>query len=479
MKNLGKILALVSFLFPHAVYAGVTAGLDAKSVSLGETVTLSLTISGQDIIKPDIFVLCDTDVISTSEQTSVQIINRAYTKSTVLNYRFLPKKSCEIQAISVEVDGKMEITQPMSLEVKPASATQDAHFMLTLESDKKDVYVGEPFELTLLFKQRRDAEAVDSNFIAPDLKGFWIKNESKPERYQEGDYTVTKLIYTMAAQREGILEITPAQMKIASRSNTRDSWGTWMPQVKWRSYFSNDLKIIVKPLPGAVSLIGDFTITATADKLEINPNEAVNITVEIRGEGNLEDIKTLKPSVNGVSVFDEKILIQGSKLSQKMAFVADANFTVPAFTLKFFNPKTQKIESVESQEIAIKVKGTQAKQELTVKRQEEISLESPKNTDTTTSSEGGISPFWIVVVFMVGLACGILLMLWKPWTRISGKKSVSVKDPRVLLITLLAYKEDSDVAKIIEILENKLYSQGTIEIDKKILKSVFEKYNIK
>jgi hypothetical protein len=57
MKNLGKILALVSFLFPHAVYAGVTAGLDAKSVSLGETVTLSLTISGQDIIKPDIFVL--------------------------------------------------------------------------------------------------------------------------------------------------------------------------------------------------------------------------------------------------------------------------------------------------------------------------------------------------------------------------------------------------------------------------------------
>ena len=367
MKNLGKI-ALILFLIPHAMYASIKATLDSNYVELGEMVTYSLTISGEDVERPNIHTLCDSDVISTSSQRSIQMINGDVKKSYVLSYKFIPQKSCEIPPISIEVDGKVEKSNVVSLKIASGVVKKDAAFVLTLSSDKKEVFVGEPFEVTLLFKQREDAEAVDSKFIAPKLKGFWIKEESKPVRYKEGRYVITKLTYTMAAQRVGSLKISRAQMRIASRTNTKDTWGAWIPQIKWKTYFSNALDVQVKALPSGVNLVGDFSISVNTDKNEINSNEALNVTVEVNGVGDLEDIKSFKPYIDGVSVFDEKIVIKGTKLSQKMAFISDRDFTIPPFKLKYFDIKTSQIKTISTKSIDVKVKGSKEKPTLTIKR---------------------------------------------------------------------------------------------------------------
>jgi len=144
----------------------------------------------------------------------------------------------------------------------------------------------------------------------------------------------------LAAQRDGNLTVTPAQLKIASRINTRDMWGSFSPNLKWRSYFSNELAVAAKPLPNGATIIGDFKITAVADKTEINQNEAVNVTLEVLGSGNLEDIQSFKPYVQNVNVFDEKIVVNKDKLTQKLVFVSDSDFTIPPFELAFFNTKT-------------------------------------------------------------------------------------------------------------------------------------------
>ena len=69
MKNLGKILFIL-FLIPHAIYAGVTAFVDSKNIELGDMVTYSLDLSGEDVVRPDIHTLCGEDVISTSSSTA-------------------------------------------------------------------------------------------------------------------------------------------------------------------------------------------------------------------------------------------------------------------------------------------------------------------------------------------------------------------------------------------------------------------------
>ncbi|MFT7004328.1 MAG: hypothetical protein ACJAWW_001686 [Sulfurimonas sp.] len=471
MKNLGKIV-LVIFLLQYTALASVKATVDSSSVELGDMVTYSLHLSGADVQRPIINTLCGVDVISTSSQTSIEMINGDISRNNILSYKFVPQESCTIDPIDVEIDGKIEKTNSVKVNVGAVVASKDANFILTLESTSKEVFVGEPFEVTLLFKQRQGAEAVDSKFLAPKLKGFWIKGESKPQRSQEGEYAVTKIIYTMAAQRVGKLTITKAQMRVAARSHERDSWGSWVPRIKWKTYFSNELNIDVKALPGDVKLVGDFSITATADKLEINPNEAINLNIEVLGSGNLEDIKSFKPYMDNVSVFDEKVVVNGNKLTQKIAFVGEKDFTIPAFTLKYFDPITKEVKTTFTNEIHVKVKNQKQKEELTIKREKII----PKETILTV--EGGYSKLWIIAVFIFGLVSGILVMFFKPWKIFKKERSVSIKDPKTLLIKLFPYRNDEQVQNIIDILEKNIYSDAKIELDKKLLKETIKRYGL-
>jgi len=472
MKNLGKILFII-FLIPHAIYAGVTASVDSKKVQLGDMVTYSLDLSGEDISRPNIYNLCGNDIISTSSSTSINIVNGKYKKSYVVSYKFLPKKSCTIESIKVEIDGKTETTKPIELVVSKTVSSKDADFYLTLSSDKKEVYVGEPFELKLLFRHKNSAEAVDSKFIGPSLKGFWVKGESKPIRTTNGEYTNTTIIYTMAPQREGKLDITSAQMRIASRSSSRDSWGAFIPNIKWKSYFSNELSIVAKALPQDVKLVGDFSIQAKVQTTEVNANEALNIAIEVVGDGNLEDIKSFKPYIDGVSVFDEKIVIENKKLSQKIALVADADFIVPAFSLKYFDLKTKSVKTISTKEIKIKVNNAKPKQELNIKRDE--TAESIKVKEVVKKE---LDILWISIVFVIGLACGIIIMMLKLSKLFNKDKKLNIKDHKMLLVKLLPFKEDEEVKNIVYILENNIYSDKKKDLDKKVLKEIIKKYEI-
>lgn len=473
MKNLGKILFIL-FIIPHAIYAGVVASVDSKEVQLGDMVTYSLDLSGEEISRPNIQNLCGDDVISTSSSTSIRMINGDYKKSYILSYKFMPKRSCQIESIEVEIDGKTEKTKPIDIVVSKVVTSKDADFSLTLSSNKKEVFVGEPFILTLLLKQKDGAEAVDSKYIPPSLKGFWVKDESKPTKIKEDGYTITQLMYKLAPQREGVLDISSAQMRIASRSSTRDVWGGFIPNIKWKSYFSNELNVSVKALPSGVNLVGDFSIKTEISSMEVDANEAVNITIKVDGDGNLEDIKTFKPYIDGVSVFDEKIVVENLNLTQKIAFIGDEDFIIPAFSLKFFDLKSKEIKTISTKEIKIKVKNAKPKQELNIKRDDAQKVKVVKEIVI----EKGFDKFWIIISFFTGLASGILIMLFKPFKRFKNEKNFNIKDHKLLLVKLLPYKEDIEVKKIVDILENNLYSDNKQELDKKALKEIVKKYEI-
>lgn len=473
-KRMTNIYKLLIFMLsaPSIIYGAVSAKLDSNTVELGEMVTYSLNVSGENITRPNIRRLCGTDVISTSSQTSMQIINGEITKSYVLSYKFVPQKSCKIEPIEVDINGDKEFSNALELKVVPVSAAKDKEFVLELSSRKKSVYVGETFDITLMFKQRRDSKAVDSKFIPPELKGFWIKSESQPARVEEGEYVITKLTYTLAAQRAGNQKVTKAQMRIATRSGKRDPWGAFMPSIKWKGYFSNELDIDVKPLPVGVDLIGNFAISVKAEKKEVNANEAVNIKIEVTGVGNLEDIKSFKPHIEDVSVFDEKISIEGNKLTQNIAFVTERDFTIPSFSLKYFDTKTKSVKTIRSEAIAVKVKNAKAKEELTIKREEN------QSEGVVSVSRGEFDKLTLMVTFILGLLIGVAIMLIKPFKFSKKEKTVSLKEPKNLLMKLLPYRDDEDVKKVVDILEKNIYSGETLELDNKALKEVLKRYNL-
>jgi len=475
MKNLGKIVLFI-LIIPNILLAGVTASLDFTHVSVGETVTYSITTSGNNIQRPMLSRLCASNVTSTSSRTSIEMINGNYKRTKVLSYQFMPKQSCSIPAIKVIVDGKEEFTQALKVEVTAARQDKSADFVIDLKTDKKELFVGEPFELVMLIKRKHAAQALDSKFIAPKMQGFWKSGEPKQEKYDDGTFVITKLTYKLSAQRDGNLSITSAQLAIATRSNKRDMWGSFFQELKWKSYFSNELSFHVKPIPLNAKFIGDFSISARVDKQEINPNEAVNVTIEVVGKGNLEDITKFKPYIQGVSVFDEKPVVHGNRFVEKIALVGDSDFVVPAFTLEFFNPKTKKLEKVSTKEIKIKVNGVPQTNKLKIKR--DNSDVAPKEIVKEVVVHKQTSPLMLAIIFIAGLIIGIGFMITKPWKYMSREKSLDIKDEKKLLIKLMPFSEDKDVKAIIDILEHNIYSKDKKELDKKLLKEMIKKYSI-
>ena len=264
-------------------------------------------------------------------------------------------------------------------------------------------------------------------------------------------------------------------MRIASRGSRASNWGDWIPTIKWKTYFSNELSFDVKPLPSGVSLVGDFAIEAVADRREIKANEAVNITITVSGDGNFEDIKSFKPSMDEVAVFDEKIVIEGKKLTQKIAFVSDRDFTIPSFSLRYFDPETKEVKEVSTKEIKIDVINELLKEELVIKKEERASVGQTQ----TAAAVKEYDTLTLILIFIGGVVAGIAIMLYKP--RFSSAKKVkegSIKDPKILLTKLLPYKDDREVAEIVEILEKNIYSSEKIEVDKKALKELLKRYGI-
>ncbi|NOQ29551.1 MAG: oxygen-tolerance protein [Helicobacteraceae bacterium] len=485
MKNLGKI-ALSIILFTTFAHASFKVSLDDTIVSSGDSITLNVEVSGENLSAPMIDKLCGVNVEGTAKSTSINIVNGAKSVTHMYGYTFTPHSSCTIDPISMIIDGKTQSSKPIKVTVIAQQKTASNDFELTLEALSQEVYVGEPFGVLLTFKQNINAEAVDSDFKPPKLKNFWIKKESKSTTTKEGNYKITKAIYIMAAQKSGQQTIAPAMIKIASRAQQRDLWGQWMATLKWRSYFSNSIDMNVLPLPQGVSIVGDLRISAVVDKTVIKGSEAVNVTLKIDGLGNLEDIPSQKPSLDNVSVYADKIKIseefknksfQGS-WSEKMAFVSDSDFVVPSFKLTFFNPQTKTTQTVMSKAIPIKVEGVvQSKQEepLKIKRSKEVVVQDVKNFSKEDS----------IITFLVGLSVGIFITILafvipfkKLFYRDKKEKRVNTKDKKALITSMIEYKDDAQVREMIENLESIVYDGSIINIDKKKLKEIIKKYNL-
>ena len=484
MKNLGKRTLFLLLAATLPLFAGIKATVDDTRITVGDTVTYTVSVSGQNIEKPVLNELCGQKIQSTSQGTSMQMVGNKFTKEYTFSYQFSPLKDCTIDALTLKVDGKEETAEAIDIRVVPMTITKDSPFILAMRSEQQQVRVGEPFKVVITFKQRRGSNAVDSKFEAPQIKNFWLKEQAQSRRFEEGEYSVTHLTYILAAQKPGKLTIDPAQLKIATRSASKDAWGQWLPKLKWRTYFSNSVDMEVLPLPEGVDLVGDFNIEAKADMTEIEPNQAVNVMLRVSGSGNFEDIDSLKPLIPGVSVFDEEAEVNGffeqgdykGSWSQKLAFVSDRSFTIPSVELRYFDTKSQSVKTVRTEPINVKVNGTTE-----VQQKQALTIERPAVADEATEA---VQPFargsWEIPM-AIGVAIGLLIaisVMLIPWERLKRKgreDAVSLKDHKAVLMRLMPHRHDPEVAEMIEKLESSLYAGASETIDKKQLRTLMKR----
>ncbi len=207
--------------------------------------------------------------------------------------------------------------------------------------------------------------------------------------------------------------------------------------------------------PNATVLSGDFTLEVAVDKHSVVAHEPVHLSIYVRGAGNLDKYSPYELNISGVAFFREAPLSDISpdsmgfrgEVREELALVSDKNFIIPPITLEFFDTKTQKIKTLQSQGIAIEVSSG---------FQEANLLDMPKITDYSGWKKYGF--YSLLVALGVGLG-EMFRWIWKYRPRKKIKHFWDNAMTSKELVTLLALSGDKRYENIIEALE-----AGTIEL---------------
>lgn len=496
-QHLGKILFLL-LCTVQLFAASVDLQVSAPAIYKGDSARFTIKASGDDVKFPNITNIEGFAITGTANSSQTSIINGKVSKTVSKTYTFTPQKDVTIPSFTVSVDGKQHKTKAQKISViKPQASKKGDPFVVELKLDKSRLKVGESTTLKILFKQRLDAKADKLNLNKPKIDNFWIKPIDGNKRFSQGQYIVTQLSYLIFAQKSGQFKIPPIEVDIGKYSQGSRGgffndpfFNSFNAQINWKKIYSNSLQIQVDALPNNIELFGDFHIKASADKKEVLVNKPVNLTIDINGVGNIDDIQKFDVNLPNAIVYPDKPQIN-SQLSggeyqgtfkQKIAIISDSNFTIPSMKLTYFDKKTQKIKTIKTDPIDISVKG----QSISSGNKPVVqTLKPTKNIEQQTKTKIVIKEDKKLnyLFLLIGIILGSIITYFAMGRKNRKKKRKeneivtlikNTKDDKKLFEILLPYsKDDEAISEILKQLEENIYKKTNHKIDKQKLYDIF------
>jgi len=358
--------------------ASVKLRLSSTEIVEGSPLEVQIIATGKNIELPEIQDVGGFPVEGNSVSTKLEstYINGKFSSKNLktLHFTFYPEMAMTIPAFSVKIDGKTYKTKSTKIRVvKPSKAIAKSvdGYSLRIKSNKKSIYVGEPFIVTVDFFEPRNSSVVKVEYTPPKFKNFFSQSLGDEQLKRSATGTLHQLQYLVSAKKDGNLTILPPKARVGLRSfngANRDPWGFFANDVQWRSVRANALVIESKPVAANVDMVGDFKITTTVDRDHAKPNAPVTYTIKISGEGSLDDLADPKFDVPGVTVYGDDAKVQSkvvgekpvSSYERKYVFISDRDFTIPSLTFRSFNYKTQKSKRLIARSHKIKIDGSTA-----------------------------------------------------------------------------------------------------------------------
>jgi hypothetical protein len=330
-RLLAVLLTLLSFAHPALARQGGTpepltaeAQVESSTVSEGQTFSFKIWVRGTDAAEqPDLSGLTDFDVDflggGANNRTSVVIVNgkmqQDESRAYIFNWSLTPKKAgmLTIPAIKVKAEGKVLFTLPLSIRVAPPQPDNDVRLQIAL--DPPSPYVGEPtmLRVKLLLKQNVEDVTITFRGVEPTFnipepdpakqngrqQALDLLGERAPTRNAQ-ETIDGEAYYTFSAER-AILPAKPGETEIAgtiaAKIVTRRGDGFFDPgERRSVSVPSNAVKLTVRDLPtkgrppGFNNLVGQFTVSASADPISINVGDPVTLKITVNGSGPMDRV---------------------------------------------------------------------------------------------------------------------------------------------------------------------------------------------
>lgn len=490
LKILGSLLLLCS-----TVFAGtITAMVDNTEVVKGDSVLLTLAMTGEDVNPmPAIPEINGQKVFNTQRRMKSDFVEvngvKSMQKTHILMLEFRPNANMTIPSFSVQIDGKVESTKPITVKVVSLAKGlkhENRDFSLEMKLEKRKFYLGESIVLNLYFKQRSKLDVLQIDYTPPAFKDFFFKQIGEGKTYKKGAFSIQELNYSLTAKREGNLSIESALAKIAQRSHQVQKGGWFVDVPKWTSISSSSLALeVLKPL-GRYDLVGKFNLTDKIDMLKVKANKPITLRLELLGEGNLEEYNGIKFDIPSVTIYsdDAKVTssLKGAKLEshyqKSFVFISDHSFSIPSKEIYVFDYETEKIKVLKTKAYNIEVAGSE-KIAITssVHSASPIDINTPSKENFSSKSSGLVSFLALFFAFILGVLATLsfryiptsVLPMWK-----KKRKSFNGEDALKILYPKIGENKE------VEAMVRKLYAIrcGTkgVEIDTELLKKMLKQY---
>ncbi len=333
-------------------------------------------------------------VMGPSQSISSSWINGKRTFSKTYSYILVPtaRGRFTIKQATIEIAGETYKTLSKTVEVtaavdkpndqKTVDDVADESLHLVAELSKGNPYLNEA--VTVVYKLYVSPNINVTNYRSldsPKYNNFWSQDipvtkhtaqngtyKGKPYRY-----VVLKRV-VLYPQKAGKLEIEPLSLEIFVDvpTNRRDFFGGRIYTQTSKTVSAGKRTLSVKSLPevgkpadfgGAV---GDFQFNVTASKKQLNASESLQAKVEVSGKGNLKLFQLPEPELpSSLEVYDPEFKesvrtnISGmeGKVTNNYTVVPSfrGKYPIPSISFSYFNPKTGKYVTLNSEEINIEV----------------------------------------------------------------------------------------------------------------------------
>jgi len=395
------LAGIVLALTPGALgAANFTATLDADTVAVGETVTLTLRFEGgQPRSIPSLPDIPNLQVVPGSTEHSIILVNGQTSVAFSQTFSLTPTQPGEyrIPALTAEINGQTCASQPVALKVvKPGAAAsvpagdQLAFFKLIVP--KKEIYLGEVFQVEFRVYVREgvaNAENILESFdryggCPLKAEGFSVLKTAHMQHRQARSgnvaYYVATLVTALTPVKTGPLTLgsmdVPLTLQLPSgnrRPDRFDPFGMFQQfEEKHVSLTADPESLTALALPkdnvpsnfnGAV---GNYTLTVSAGPTNVTVGDPVTVKIQISGHGALDalalpaqtawrDFKTYPPTTK-VDTTDA-LGLDGTKTFEQVVVPQSAEITaLPAVSFSFFDSDRKSYRTLSQAAVPLLVK---------------------------------------------------------------------------------------------------------------------------
>ena len=395
MKRLVSLYILAAAL-PLFAQGKLTLTVDRSIVGIGESVNLTLTLSGTTSSDdPKLPPLQNLQVVAGPyTSTSYEIVNGRTSSSISYIYRLRAVKAGREQVgpVQLTVNGTPLASNQVVVNVVSGSSraqNQDKSggdspdVFIRVAPDKTEAYQGE--QITLTYRIYFAAQITQPEIVRlPTASGFWTEELTVSPNQPLTDEIVSGRAYKVGVLRKVALfgttsgDLTVEPLVIATkvqkdaRRRSRDPFDIFNDpffslgrQLEPVEAESPSVTIKVRSLPASdkpasfAGAVGSFKIRSMLDKPKATTDEAVTLTVEISGTGNIKTLPepeiAFPPDVDHYDpksteqIRREKQVINGWKRFEYVVIPrAPGDQVIPAITYSFFDPATEKYSTLST-----------------------------------------------------------------------------------------------------------------------------------